>query len=308
MSMVVLGAVFVDIKGYPNEKFLPGGRNAGRVEYIHGGVARNIAEDIGNLSLRPVFLSAVDETGTGADVINRLDRHGVETRYIRHVPDGMGTWLAIFDENNDVIASISKRPDLSPILAILKEHGDEIFSRAESILLEFDMERETVQEVLRLADKYRIPVYAAVSNMSIAVERREYLQRVSCFVCNQQEAGILFAGSDEEWTLEKLKVSLPDRIRQAGIPSMVVTCGAEGAVYASLTGEYGHCAAIPVTVTDTTGAGDAFFAGVSAGLTYRKSLREACEIGARMASSVIRTLDNTCPRFRPEEFGIPPLC
>ena len=38
MGIVVIGAVFVDIKGYPEAGFIPTGRNAGRVEQIHGGV------------------------------------------------------------------------------------------------------------------------------------------------------------------------------------------------------------------------------------------------------------------------------
>ena len=46
MGIVVIGAVFVDIKGYPESNFIPSGRNAGRVEQVHGGVARNVAEDI----------------------------------------------------------------------------------------------------------------------------------------------------------------------------------------------------------------------------------------------------------------------
>ncbi len=29
MSIVVMGAVFVDIKGYPLSSYIPGGRNAG---------------------------------------------------------------------------------------------------------------------------------------------------------------------------------------------------------------------------------------------------------------------------------------
>ena len=41
MGIVVIGAVFVDIKGYPYSTFIPGGRNAGYVEYVHGGVSRN---------------------------------------------------------------------------------------------------------------------------------------------------------------------------------------------------------------------------------------------------------------------------
>lgn len=48
MSIVVMGAVFVDIKGYPLSSYIPGGRNAGRVVQVHGGVSRNIVEDIAN--------------------------------------------------------------------------------------------------------------------------------------------------------------------------------------------------------------------------------------------------------------------
>ena len=32
MGIVVLGAVFVDVKGYPLSTYIPGGRNVGRVE------------------------------------------------------------------------------------------------------------------------------------------------------------------------------------------------------------------------------------------------------------------------------------
>ena len=42
---------------------------------------------------------------------------------------------------------------------------------------------------MHFAKKYRKKVYAAVSNMSIAMERRSLLQEIDCFVCNQQEAG-----------------------------------------------------------------------------------------------------------------------
>ena len=50
MGIVVIGAVFVDIKGYPLSTYIPGGRNAGRMEQVHGGVSRNVAEDIANVA------------------------------------------------------------------------------------------------------------------------------------------------------------------------------------------------------------------------------------------------------------------
>ena len=304
MSIVVMGAVFVDIKGYPLSSYIPGGRNAGRVVQVHGGVSRNIVEDIANVELRPTFVSLVDNTSAGADIVKKLQSHKVDTRYIRTTPDGMGMWLAIFDNTGDVTASISKRPDLSPIADILDEQGDEIFSQADSILLEIDMEKDIVKRTFALAEKHRKPVYAVVSNMSIAVERRDFLQQTSCFVCNQQEMGILFSDDYSERTPEELKEILALKIRSARIPRMIVTMGSQGAVYADCTGERGVCPGRKVDVKDTTGAGDAFLAGSTTGLTSGKTLAESCEIGTRLAASTICTSGNVCPRFLPEEFGL----
>lgn len=304
MGMVVIGAVFVDIKGYPQSSFIPTGRNVGNVEQIHGGVGRNVAEDIANCELRPTFVSLVDNSGTGADVVRKLKSHRVNTDYIRQTRDGMGTWLAVFNNDGDVAASISKRPNLLPIADTLDGQGDEIFQNADSIVIEIDMDKEIVKRTFRLAKKYGKPVYAVVANMSIALERRDFLQSTDCFVCNLQEAGILFSDDYSDKTPREMVPIIAGKVHAAQIPGMIVTMGAEGAVYANLKGESGLCPARNVEVKDTTGAGDAFCAGAAIGLTYGKSLWEACEIGSMLAASVIVTSENVCPRFRPRELGL----
>ena len=304
MGIVIIGAVFVDIKGYPLSTYIPGGRNAGRVEQVHGGVCRNVAEDIANVELRPTFVSLVDDTGSGQDVIDKLAKHKVNTRYIEKVPDGMGTWLAVFDNDGDVCAAISKRPDTTPLTKLLEEKGDEIFADCDGIAFELDLEKATVKQILRYAKKYNKKVYAAISNMSIAMERRAFLQEIDCFVCNQQEAGLLFSDEYDHMAPEEMCRTLAANVHSANIPCMVVTMGGEGAVYARSDGESGVVPAKKVDVIDTTGAGDAFFAGTVIGLTYGKTLPDACEIGSRLAASVICTAENVCPRFRPLEFGL----
>ena len=130
MKIVVMGAAFVDIKGFPSGNYVPDGRNVGRIEYVHGGVARNIVEDIANVELRPIYLGIVDDSPLGADVLRKLQNHKVNTDYVRIMPDGLGTWLAVFDNHGDVAGSISKRPDMSSLLDVLQERGEEIFSQA----------------------------------------------------------------------------------------------------------------------------------------------------------------------------------
>ena len=228
----------------------------------------------------------------------------MNTDYIRSVKDGMGMWLAVFDNMGDIAGSISKRPDLSPICEMLDEKGDEIFRNADSIIMEIDIDKEIVKRVFRYAEKYHKPVYAVVANMSIATQRRDFLQSIDCFVCNQQEAGILFVSDFSDMSPEELCDDLSCRVISAQIPSMVVTMGSRGAVYADMHGDKGVYPAQKVTVRDTTGAGDAFCAGVAIGLTYKKSMREAVEIGTRLAASVITASENVCPRFRPRELGL----
>ena len=304
MGIVVIGAVFVDVKGYPEANFIPTGRNAGRVEHVHGGVGRNVAEDIANCELRPTLVSLVDESGDGADVIRKLKNHKVNTDYIWKTRDGMGTWLAIFDNDGDVAASISKRPNLLPIADILDQHGDAIFADADSIICEIDIDKEIVKRVFKLARKHGKKVFSVVGNMSIALERRDFMKSIDCFVCNIQEAGLLFFDDYSQKTPEEMVEILSEKVIAAQIPSMIVTMGSDGAVYADLNGEKGWCPARKVEVKDTTGAGDSFCAGVAIGLTYGKILGEACEIGAMLAASVIVTTESVCPRFLPRELGL----
>ena len=304
MGIVVLGASFVDIKGYPLSQYIPGGRNRGRVLQVHGGVSRNVVEDIANVGLSPTFIGVVDHSGIGTDVIDRLKKRGVNTDYMIRTDDGLGMWLAVFDNQGDVTASISKRPDLSPVSGILREHGEEIFAGADSIVVEIDMEEEQLNDIFRLAEKYGKKVYAVVSNMSIAMERRYWLKKTDCIVCNEMESAQLFSEEYDEMQQEELMKILPEKVRKAEINRMVVTMGAQGAVYVDSDGTAGMVPAINVNVSDTTGAGDAFFAGVAIGLTYGKKLSEAVMIGTRLASSVITTNENVCPSFRPSEFGI----
>lgn len=304
MSIVVVGTVFVDIKGFPEDRYIPAGRNAGHVEIVHGGVGRNVAEDIANVELRPKFVSMVDDSAEGEAILKKLRNHKVNTDYIVSTDNGMGKWLAVFDHTGDVVASISSRPSMEPLARLIEEKGDEIFRDADSIILEIDLEKDIIKSVFRFAQKYNKKVFAVVANMSIASQRRDFLQSIDCFVCNEQEAGILFVEDFSSLSPEELCEEISKRVISAKIPSVVVTMGGRGSVYADMFGNKGICPVQSVMVRDTTGAGDAFCAGTAIGLTYGKSLPEAVGIGTKLAASVITVSESTCPRFLPSELDL----
>jgi ribokinase len=71
----------------------------------------------------------------------------------------------------------------------------------------------------------------------------------------------------------------------AGLPAVVVTLGARGAVVAD--GGILHVPAPAVDAVDTTGAGDAFVGAMAAWLARGLPLRQACELAAHVAARAV---------------------
>ena len=92
------------------------------------------------------------------------------------------------------------------------------------------MDKEIVKRTFKLAKKHHKRVYSVVANMSIALERRDFLKSIDCFVCNVQEAGILFSDDYSGKSTDEMVQIISDKVKAAQIPSMIVTMGGEGAV------------------------------------------------------------------------------
>ena len=295
----VIGTVFVDIKGYPDDVYHPTGRNIGTVKLIPGGVSRNVAENFGNLGMPAQFVSSVDRTAVGQDVRRQLTALGIDTRYITEGENAMGLWLAVFDENGDLAGSISHQPNFDALQALIDEQGDAIVSECANIILEIDMNEAIAERVLDLAERYGRKVYVIVGNMGIILKRPEFLRRVDCFICNEIEAGRLVHRDLDGLDPAAMLRLLPDAVHAAGIPSMIVTMGPRGSVYYdSRSREIGACPALPCRLIDSTGAGDAFLSGAVMALTRGLPLRQAVRAGTKLASIVIQRVENACPPIR----------
>ena len=287
--MLVIGAVFVDVKGFARQKYMPEGRNVGDVQVVAGGVCRNVAENLVRMGQPAQFASMVDDNGLGAQVREGLAALGVDVSHVISSPEGMGMWLAILDEKGDLAGSISRQPRFEALGAYLRENGDAIVAATDGVVLEFDMNEDISALVLSMAKQHGKPVYSIVGNMGVILRHPEYLHDVACFICNELEVSRLFrqelAHCDPETMLEELKRGSA----VAGIPAMVVTMGPRGAVYVdNRTGAFGYCPPLAVPVVDTTGAGDAFFSAAVVALTKGAPLSQAVQEGTRLAAKTLQ--------------------
>lgn len=304
--MVVVGVVFLDIKGFPFFKYDAVGTNLGNVLMTHGGVARNVAVNMANLGAEVEFVTMLDDDSLGREARLRLRGAGVKLTHAVSTPDkGMGMWLAVFNEKGDLAGSVSHMPDASPIERLFDEKGEEIIRSCRGIALEIDLSEKVSERVFELAERFDKPVYAIVANMSVILRRPDFMARTACVILNEIEAGRLFGREIRALSPEETLEAVSEAASAMGIRSIVVTMGARGAVYLDAeNGLRGVCPAVPCRVVDTTGAGDAFFSAVVESLARGMRLDDAVTCGARLASMTVSTSESTCPHVDEHFFGI----
>ena len=293
-KVAVIGTVFVDCKGFSEKEFNPAGRNLGDVRFFHGGVGRNVAENLGRMGAQPWFVSMADKSAMGDEVVGRLGEAAVDVRHVRRTEAlGMGFWLAILDSNGELAGAISQMPDLRELEEYLQRRGADIVAQVDDIVLELDLNSRITRQVVRLAKEAGRPVYGIPGNLSVVLANRDVLSDIDCFICNDIEAAKLLDVRMDRNDKEHLLQELKRYVDGSGLGSMVITLGGDGAVYYDRrSGESGHQPVFSVEVVETSGAGDAFFSGTVMGLTRRMPLREAVVWGSRVAAWTIQSTEN----------------
>ena len=304
MNTQVIGVVFLDIKGFPFGSYDPRGTNLGNIVMTHGGVARNVAENLANLGENVGMITMVDDDALGNEMKSRLEEAGVSLENAVITPrKGMGMWLAVFNEQNDLTGSISHMPTPEPMEALFEKAGEEIVKNADTVVLEMDVSEKLAERVIGLCNRYNKKVYVIVANMRVILARRDLMYKTSCVILNEIEAGRLFDANLQHLTPDQMLASAKPLAEKAGIRQMVVTMGVSGCVYMDFERQvFGHCPPIPTVVKDTTGAGDAFFSATVTALSNGRHLEDAVRYGTKLASLTLSTPESVCPRVGSEFF------
>ena len=303
MTIAVIGNIFLDVKGYAAFAYDPQGKNVGDVRFVHGGVGRNVAVNLASLGAPTRLVATVDNSALGGEAVDRLRALGVDVDFVRPAERGMGLWLAILDENGDLAGSISRQPNFDGLLGLLDDAGADALRGATHVALSIDLTESVSRRAIALARRRGLPVYGLPNNLQVALRHPELLAELDLFVCNHIEFDRL-RGADEGLASNNWSGLAADAKLHAvrsfadarGLQALVVTQGAEGSIfYDRASGLAAHQPAFPTRLVDSSGAGDAFSAGVIYGLSLGLPLDRAVVCGTRLAGWVVASERNECP-------------
>lgn len=293
--LLVVGTIFMDCKAYAGQGYNPQGRNLGTIEFVDGGVGRNVAENVASLGNDVFFVATVDSSAVGKGILSRLKDRKVDTRFVKEVPsNGMGIWSVIMDKNGAQLGAVSQMPDIALLEAHVEANYKEMVASSEVILLEIDLSEKISNIIITEAKANNKPVYILPGNMDVVMKHPKLVSQCDCFICNDIEAGKLFETSFKLMPPEVILKHSKEAAARKGINSMVITLGDKGSIYFDLNkGQEGCQGIIDTSVIDTCGAGDAFFSGFTSSLARGLSMKDSAQFGAKTAGAVIGVKENT---------------
>ncbi len=269
--IVVVGSYNTDLTVFAES--LPGPGETvlgGRLVTGPGGKGANQAIGASRLGADVAFVCKLGRDRFGADarelfIDERIDGPGV---LVSDHPTG--TALIVVDaagENQIAVAPGANR-DLHP-----DDIDPALFAGCDVVLVQLEIPLDSVERAVRVGRQA-----GAMIVLNPAPARAldpGLLQMIDVVTPNEVELATMTASTDVEAAAAALL--------GAGIPAVVVTRGAHGAVVVT-AGGVTPFAALTAAVVDTTGAGDAFNAGLAVALSEGSELGDAIELGMRAAA------------------------
>ena len=292
--VLVIGTASIDVKALPHVNVQTGTSTPGSIKISIGGVARNIAENLGRLGQPVVLLSAVGDDLFGRRICDVTAAAGVDTHHVHIVPAAhSGAYVALLDQDGRPRVSVDDMDVMSNLTPKVIQQHRKLFKGAAMVVLDGNISPRTIRSVFNLAQKARLPVCVDPTSATLAPRFLPYLKNIAIMTPNAAEAEV-YCGEPVGRRRDAIRAARC--LVSMGVQTAIITLGADGLAYAT-TSESGWVPALKVEVVDLTGAGDALTAGVVFGLLNDVPLSEAVRLGVSAAALTLQTRETVYPEM-----------
>lgn len=289
-SVIVIGAVNIDICGRPKQKLNMRDSNPGEVSFAPGGVGRNIAHNLRLLGVKVKFIAAIGTDVYGESILKSCVELGMDMSLAKRVEGGRtSSYVYICDDNGDMAVGVSDTDIAASITPeYLAEHIAEINS-ADAVVFDGNLPDETVKWI---ADNVTAPLYADPVSARKAERLKPALNKLCAFKPNDVEAMSM--------TGEKTPEDAARALVNAGVKRVFVSLGAEGLIAA----EKDMLLKLPCAETElvsANGAGDAAMAAIVWAGVHACSLEDTANVALKAAAFAIKCNETVNPELSVQE-------
>lgn len=284
--IVCIGAANVDRKFYISNSLIKGTSNPINSSKSVGGVARNIAENLGRLS-QNVSLITVRGEDNEWETVKSFSSSFINMDHVHMLPSlSTGSYTALINDAGNMEYGFADMDIYDALTPDLLLQNSDLLKRAKCIIIDSNIPKESIEFLRSFALKHNVKIIIIPVSGPKMAHLPDNLNGIDWIVVNKDETETFFnlkITSDFEG--EKAAFMW----NKAGVKNVIVTNGLEPLVYTN--GREAKC--YPVTpsknVVDVTGAGDAFASAVVYGWLLDKSVNEIINLALINSKKTIET-------------------
>ncbi|MBQ3998698.1 MAG: carbohydrate kinase family protein [Paludibacteraceae bacterium] len=277
----VIGGANIDLSATLTDTFIASDSNPGHIEVGYGGVARNIAHNLSLLGAQTQLLTIF-----GDDLFGGLLRDYCKQQHIDvHLSDKeshlrSGIYLCINNHGGEMIAAVA---DTDVVRAITpewleKRSGD--INRSDYIVADANISEDSIRWLM---ENVTVPLFidgvsSTKAHRIVNALRKCKLPYVHSLKLNLKEALAV--------TESATYAEAAQRLLDMGAAHVYITMGGDG-VYCRNAAEEWIFPALPGEIVNTTGAGDAFLAGVIYAYTKGIDFPQTAQYGLMAARATL---------------------
>lgn len=295
-GIVVVGSVNADIVARVARHPLPGETLLGETMTVSpGGKGANQAVAAARLGSRVALVGAVGDDPFAEPALGGLREAGVDLGAVRTLEGSTGIALITVSADGEntivVMSGVNGSVDQERV-----HRNRELIASATVVVVQGETPSSGIRETARIASGRLVVNLAPVIPVDPTV-----LVRADPLVVNEHEAALVLAqlagtadgsgapAAPARVTTEVDEDAMVAELIAHGIPSVVLTVGARGAVVAQRGGALVRVPSPRVEAVDTTGAGDAFVGALAHGLASGRELVDSARFAARVGAYAVRS-------------------
>lgn len=258
-----------------------------------GGVARNIAENLGRLGVNVSLMTIVGKDNEGESLLD-YTKSFVDMNPSHVSPDlATGTYTAVLDSTGELSIALADMSiyDSVDIEFVEKKWG--YVAAVELVVIDTNFPANVLEKVINRCHEENIPLCITPVSAPKIKKLPQKLHGVTWLIANKDEAeamsGMTIKNDDDFFKAAEL-------IMSKGVEKVVITRGDKGLIYVTKD-ESGKLRPPHVTVVDVTGAGDSLVAGIMFGHLKGLNTEDSCKIGISCSSLTLQSHETVNPNL-----------
>ena len=291
-GITCIGGANIDRKMQLADSLIPETSNPAKTEQTSGGVARNIAENLGRLGRDANLITVVGEDTEGSWLLQQTKSFADISGSQRLLNERTGAYSAILNKEGEMMFALADMNIYESVDIPFIEKRWGMISSSEMVLLDTNFPEDVLKYIIRRCQSEGIPLTVIPVSAPKVKKLPPSLEGVSWFICNKGEAEMYL---DRKIETEGDYFKAAKDLTLRGAERAVITRGDQGLIYYTTYKEATAILPPKVEVQDVTGAGDALVAGILFGYLKGSDTDGACRIGVICSSITLQSKHTVAP-------------